>query len=216
MKDYVDTNLDDWRRERPDIDTSAWELTQRLVRLSMHLSHAERVYEPYQLHKGLVDVLGALRRAGPLYQMSPTKLCQAVLISSATMTSRLDKLAHEAMIERVPDPSDRRGVLVHLTPQGRAVIDDIVTKAFDTRRQELQALSNEERAILVILLRKLLVSIEGPVADAGVTAGGERSAASHTGLRHTHPAVKRALRNARSKRGDGPPRCNVENIKAVR
>src|SRR4051794_20831227 len=114
--DEVDRIVEQWNRERPDLDASPTHTLQRITRLSLlqGLSFAS-VFAPYGLSFGEYLVLAALRRAGPPYRMNPAQLFNAVILSSGAMTNRLDRLEAMGFVERQPDPTDRRGRLVVLT-----------------------------------------------------------------------------------------------------
>ncbi len=120
-QDEVARLLADWRRERPDVDVSALEVFSRVSRLAVY---ADRVRASAFREVGLTawgfDVLAALRRSGPPYQLSPGTLGTQLLVASGTVTHRVDRLATAGLLTREPDTEDRRGVLVTLTAQGRS------------------------------------------------------------------------------------------------
>ena len=119
MEDEVDRLVAAWRRERPDLDVEPLEVLSRVSRLARHLDRARRLaFSEHSLEPWEFDVLTALRRAGTPYQLSPGQLLTQTLVTSGTMTNRIDRLAKKGLVERLPDPSDRRGVLVRLTDGG--------------------------------------------------------------------------------------------------
>ena len=143
MEDEVDRLVAAWRRERPDLDVEPLEVLSRVSRLARHLDRARRLaFSEHSLEPWEFDVLTSLRRAGAPYQLSPGQLLTQTLVTSGTMTNRIDRLAKKDLVERLPDPSDRRGVLVRLTPEGR-----------DRADQALAGLLAQERAILAELSR---------------------------------------------------------------
>jgi len=158
-KDEIDRIVDEWRQERPDLDTSPTEVLQRITRLSLlqEASFAE-VFGRHGLSWGEYLVLAALRRSGPPYQMNPTALYGSVILSSGGMTKRLDGLEAAGLIERRPDPADRRGRLVALTPKGKQLVDRAVVDHLANQERLLAALSIADRRKLGDLLRKLLTS----------------------------------------------------------
>ena len=101
-------------------------------------------------------MLAALRRAGGDYQLSPGRLLSETLVTSGTMTNRVDRLAARGLVERLPDPHDRRGVLVRLTPQGRSAVDGAFEALLDAERQLLADLPAADRTRLAALLRTLM------------------------------------------------------------
>ena len=122
--DHIDRIVAQWRRERPDVDVTALGILGRLFRIAS-LAETELAHglAPHGLQPGWFDLLAALRRAGVPYELNPTDLMAATMLTSGGVTKRLDRLAEAGLIERRPDPSDRRGTLVGLTPAGRKTID---------------------------------------------------------------------------------------------
>jgi len=157
--DEIDRIVEQWNRERPDLDVSPTHTLQRITRLSLlqGVSFA-RVFAPYGISFGEYLVLAALRRAGPPFRMNPTRLFNAVILSSGAMTNRLDRLEAMGLVERQPDPTDRRGRLVALTDRGRELVDAAAADHLENEQRLLGALDAEEREQLTGLLRKLLSS----------------------------------------------------------
>ena len=123
-QDEVDRIVADWRRERPDLDVEPLEVFSRVTRLARHLDRARRAaFSSHELDGWEFDVLSALRRAGKPYEMSPGALVTATLVTSGTMTNRIDRLEERGLVERHRSPDDRRGVLVSLTDEGRARLE---------------------------------------------------------------------------------------------
>src|SRR4051795_10170784 len=123
-RDSVDEILDQWRRERPDLDPAPIGVVGRISRLAREIEQRlEAVYREHGLEGGWHDVLATLRRSGPPFRMRPTDLTAAVMLTSSGTTKRLDKLEQAGLIAREPDPQDRRGTLIALTDKGRKAID---------------------------------------------------------------------------------------------
>src|SRR5690242_6190010 len=138
------------------------EVLSRVTRLSHHLDRARRqAFAEHGVESWEFDVLAALRRAGSPYVLSPGRLLRETLVTSGTMTNRVDRLAARGLVERLPDPHDRRGVLVRLTPEGRATVDDAFEALLEAERSFLAGLPEKDRARLAALLRTLL----SPFAD---------------------------------------------------
>ncbi len=158
-EDEIDRIVGQWNKERPDVDASPTHVLQRITRLSLlqEVSFA-RVFSRHGLTWGEYLVLAALRRAGPPYRMNPTALYSSVILSSGGMTKRLDRLERAGLIERLPDPDDRRGRLVGLTDRGRTVVDAALLDHLENEQRLLGDLSATEREQLAGLLRKLLLS----------------------------------------------------------
>ena len=132
--DHVDELIAQWRRERPDVDVSPMAVVARISRLSRILDRkVDEMYARYGLNQSQFGVLAALRRTGPPYCLSPTDLYNALLITSGAMTNRLERLASAGYIERIPDPTDGRSMLVALTSEGRRLVDRMLRPHTRTR-----------------------------------------------------------------------------------
>ena len=160
-RDEVDRLVSAWRRERPDLDVSPLEVLSRVNRLARHLDRARRTaFAERGLETWEFDVLSALRRAGSPYQLSPGQLLTQTLVTSGTMTNRIDRLAAKGLVVRGPDPSDRRGVLVRLTDTGRELADTALTALLKSERELLAALPESRLSELADLLRELTTQFE--------------------------------------------------------
>jgi len=167
VSDEVDGLLAAWRRERPELDVAPLAVLSRVSRLARHLDRARRAaFAEHGLEVFEFDVLAALRRAGPPYELSPGQLLHQTLVGSGTMSNRLDRLESRGLVRRHPDPDDGRGVRVRLTPVGRARVDAAVTDLLARERVLLGALPDADRERLAALLRAVLQQFEGSV-DAG-------------------------------------------------
>jgi len=159
--DEVDRIVEAWRRERPDLDVTPLAILSRVLRLARHLDLARgSAFAEHDLEGWGFDVLSALRRAGAPYQLSPGQLVAQTLVTSGTMTNRVDRLAARGLVSRGPDPKDRRGVKVTLTPEGRTVVDAAMSDLLDRERILLNELPASERDHLATLLRQLLSPFE--------------------------------------------------------
>jgi DNA-binding MarR family transcriptional regulator len=159
--DPVDTILAQWHRERPDLDVSPMGIIERMGRLSKHLERAiQSTFSEFGLNVAEFDVLAALRRSGSPYQLSPTELFNTLMVTSGTMTHRIDCLEKSQLVRRLPDPSDRRGTLIELTEKGFDLIERAVEAHVNNEHRILSVLEPLERQALTHLLRKLLVSFE--------------------------------------------------------
>ena len=163
MPDEVDGLLDAWHRERPDLDVAPLAVLSRVSRLARHLDRARRAaFAEHELEAFEFDVLAALRRAGPPYELSPGQLLRQTLVGSGTMTNRLDRLESRGLVRRRPDPEDGRGVRVRLTTRGQARVDAAVTDLLAREKALLAALPDTDRDQLARLLREVLLRFEGP------------------------------------------------------
>ena len=165
MSDYVSGIVADWNRERPGLDTSPIELTNRLLRAGQLVqARIDEVVGGFGLsHKGDLDVLTALRRSGEPYEQTPSRLARGLQLTTGGMTNRLDRLEHAELILRGPDPSDRRGVLVRLTEHGKRVVDEALDSAIEVQDSVLGCLSKGQRTTLSGILEELLIDL-GDVA----------------------------------------------------
>ena len=161
LSDEVDELVAAWRVQRPDLDVAPLQVLSRVSRLARHLDIARRgAFAGHRLEAWEFDVLSALRRTGPPFQLTPGALLRATLVTSGTMTNRIDRLAKAGLVRREPDPRDRRGVLVTLTGQGQAVVDAALTDLLDREQALLAGLGQEQRKQLADLLRTLLAPFD--------------------------------------------------------
>jgi DNA-binding MarR family transcriptional regulator len=160
-KDEVDRIVEGWRRERPDLDVGPLAVLSRVTRLARHLDLARRTaFDRHDLELWEFDVLSALRRAGEPFQLSPGALVTQTLVTSGTMTNRIDRLEVGGLVERLPAPGDRRGVLVRLTALGRSRVDAALEDLLLVERDLLGGLSAEERETLARLLRVVMAPFD--------------------------------------------------------
>src|ERR1700736_5604158 len=155
VKDAIDRIVHECNRERPTLDVSVTHVLQRITRLYLlqSASFAE-VFNRYGLTFGEYEVLAALVRSGPPHRLKPSDLVAALVLSSGAMTNRIDRVEAAGLVERPPDPDDRRGTLVALTGKGRQVVDEALLAHLANEERLLTALSTRERRQLADLLRK--------------------------------------------------------------
>src|SRR5215469_5862483 len=143
--DEVDDLVAQWQAQRPDLDVDPMHVLSRVTRLARHLDIARRsAFASHGLETWEFDVLSALRRVGPPFQLTPGALLRATLVTSGTMTNRIDRLTEASLVQREPDPRDRRGVLVTLTEQGRAVVDAAFTDLLEREHVLLAGLPDDQ------------------------------------------------------------------------
>jgi DNA-binding MarR family transcriptional regulator len=155
-RDEVDRIVAAWRRERPDLDFSPFEVLSRVTRLAKLLDRARRgAFAASELQVWEFDVLSALRRAGDPYELSPSALAAETLVSSGTMTNRLDRLEARGLVLRRGDPTDRRAVIVALTASGRGAVDAAVQVLVIAETRLLSGLEPGDRERIADGLRRL-------------------------------------------------------------
>ncbi len=160
-RDEVDRIVAAWARERPDLDVSPLTVLSRVSRLARHLDLARRgAFAEQDLETWEFDVLSALRRAGPPYRLSPGALLTQTLVTSGTMTNRIDRLAQRGLVNRLPSPADRRGVLVQLTPEGLTRVDAAMSTLLGVEHRLLAGLSQQARTDLADLLREVVAPFD--------------------------------------------------------
>jgi DNA-binding MarR family transcriptional regulator len=157
----IDELVGQWRAERPDLDVGAMATVARLLQLGAALQRqlAERAAK-YDVLVAEADILFTLRRSGPPYRLLPSKLSESLLVSSGTLTNRLDRLEAKGLIERHPNPEDRRSIEVALTERGRRTADEAVTEHVEYERRMLSSLNATERRTLDQLTSTLLAGLE--------------------------------------------------------
>ncbi|TFC45524.1 MarR family transcriptional regulator [Cryobacterium sp. TMT1-21] len=161
VHDEVDRIVDAWLRERPDLDFAPLQVLSRVGRLAKHLDRARRTaFSRSELDSWEFDVLSALRRAGEPYELSPKALLQQTLVSSGTMTNRIDRLVERGLVTRRTDPNDRRGIFVGMNPAGLTRVDAAITRLVDAEAELLSTLTPADQANLASLLRKLSLDFD--------------------------------------------------------
>jgi DNA-binding MarR family transcriptional regulator len=161
VSDEVDDIVASWQAERPDLDVTPLHVLSRVSRLARHLDRARRAaFAAHELEAWEFDVLSALRRQGAPYQLSPGALLRATLVTSGTMTNRIDRLAARGLVRRHPDPQDKRGVLVELTEAGLHSVDAAMADLLERERGLLAALPADRQQDLAALLRVLLAPFD--------------------------------------------------------
>lgn len=159
--DEVDRIVAAWRRERPDLDVAPLEVLSRISRLARHLDLARRTaFAEHGLEGWEFDVLSALRRSGEPYQLTPGQLIRETLVTSGTMTNRVDRLVGRGLVDRHPSATDRRGVLVGLTARGRQLVDAAMSDLVDGEREMLAGLGVQHQQEVADQLRRLLIPFE--------------------------------------------------------
>jgi DNA-binding MarR family transcriptional regulator len=159
--DAVDSIVEQWQRERPDLDPLAKHVTGRVIRLAgLFQSAYSEAFEPLGLSDSDYGVLAPLRRAGAPYELSPTDLARSKMMTSGGMTAALDRLERKGWISRVANAADRRSNLVRLTEAGLAIIDDAMTRHAAVEARLVAPLDDAERTQLVGLLRRLVIAID--------------------------------------------------------
>src|SRR3954463_12425703 len=153
--------LEQWRRERPDLDVSPMGVIGRLNEVSTIIMRDRLApgFARFGLQAGEFDVLATLRRSGAPFALTPTDLYEATMVTSGAMTARLDRLEKAGLIQRAPHPSDRRGIVVQLTAKGLALVDEALAAHVANEHAILAGLTAAERETLADLLAKLIDSM---------------------------------------------------------
>lgn len=161
--DRAELAISQWAKERPDLDRLPMAVLGRLAEASQIISrdHQEPLFARYGLQPGEFDVLATLRRSGAPFALSPTALYRATMVTSGTMTGRLDRLEKLGLVARERNPSDRRGTMVVLTQEGRRLIDEAVDAHVENEKEILSGLTRAEQEALNQLLAKLIIGLSG-------------------------------------------------------
>jgi DNA-binding MarR family transcriptional regulator len=161
MEDEVDRLVAGWRAVLPELDVSPLEVLSRVTRLARHLDRQRSlVFARHDLETWTFDVLSALRRAGAPYQLSPGQLIAQTLVTSGTMTNRIDRLEERGLVRRRPDPADARSTRVQLTPAGRKQVDAALRDLVARENAILGTLDPGDRAVLADLLRRIVAPFD--------------------------------------------------------
>jgi DNA-binding MarR family transcriptional regulator len=159
--DEVDRIVDAWQQERPDLDVAPLQVLSRVSRLARHLDIARReAFAVNDLEPGEFDVLAALRRTGKPYALTPSALISQNLVTSGTMTNRIDRLESKDLVARMPDPTDGRGVLVQLTQSGKSAVDRALEELLSREKSLLATVSKADREKLARVLRDIVLPFD--------------------------------------------------------
>lgn len=159
--DEVDRIISAWNRELPELDVTPMGVLSRVSRLARLLDFARReAFANHGVESWEFDVLSALRRSGVPYQLSPGALLEQTLVTSGTMTNRVDRLEARSLVRRLPDPSDGRGVIVELTADGKEIVDSTLRELLTWEHTILARMSSQEQGQLAGLLHKLMLTFE--------------------------------------------------------
>jgi DNA-binding MarR family transcriptional regulator len=161
-KGTIDLMIERWERERPELDSSSLGVLARIARLArMVETDAEKVLMEFGLSEVEFQLLAEIRTAGsPDHCVSPRDLLSPLMVSSGGLTNRLDRMERAGFVERLANPSDRRGILVQLTPKGLDLVDKVTTAYLANQNEVLdRGLTHDERELLAELLRKLVSSM---------------------------------------------------------
>jgi len=160
-RDLFDQIHERWKHERPEADTTGFEAVGRILLLAkyLHNSVASRL-GTLDVDLWAFDVLATLWQQGPPYHLSPTELCKSAMLSSGAMTNRLDRLEGSGLVARQPDPDDRRGLIIELTPKGKSLVDQAISVRLEEANEAVSSLDDSERQELIRLLRKLFAAQE--------------------------------------------------------
>lgn len=161
MEDEVDRLVKGWQRALPEVDVSPLEVLSRVSRLARHLDRQRSiVFARHELEIWSFDVLSALRRAVAPPHLSPGQLLAQTLVTSGTMTNRIDHLERRGLVRRRPDDSDARSVRVQITPAGRRRVDGALEDLVDRENAILGILEKADRTILAGLLRRVVAPFD--------------------------------------------------------
>ena len=162
LGDEVDRLVEAWQRERPDLDVTPMQVLSRVSRLARHLDRERAsAFAAHDLEAWEFDVLAALRRAGTPYQLTPGQLLRETLVTSGTMTNRVDRLVGRKLVARQDHPGDRRGVLVTLTAAGLRTVDGALADLLAAEQVIMAQLPADRHAELTRSLRQLLAPYSG-------------------------------------------------------
>ncbi len=159
--DKVDNIIKQWNKERPDLNVNSMELIGRIKKVNGHLvKEMDKTFAAHDLNHASFDVLATLRRSGKPYALSPNELLSTMMITSGTMTNRIDRLVKAGLVDRIANPNDGRGFIISLTKAGFSLIDKTVSAHATTQTKLTSGLLDKEQKQLNELLSKFLRSFE--------------------------------------------------------
>jgi DNA-binding MarR family transcriptional regulator len=165
-QDDVDRIVAQWAVERPELETGAMAVFGRIYRIARNVGdRQELVYGRYGINRGEFDLLATLRRSGQPYRLTPTALCESMMLTSGGMTGRIDRLERRGLVKRSQHPSDRRALVITLTDDGYALVEEAVGAGLAAQREVLDRLPARSRTQLANLLRDLLAASVDSAAD---------------------------------------------------
>jgi DNA-binding MarR family transcriptional regulator len=165
IHDPIDRILDQWSKERPELDGRGFAIVGRVLTLAKLLERrVAQALEPLELSLWGFDVMATLRRQGAPYRMTPTELSRSTMLTSGAMTNRLDRLEAKGWLQREADPDDRRGVRVVLTRAGRKLVDRAIELRFHEANSAVAELSATNQRAIEAGLRRLLVALDRDVS----------------------------------------------------
>ena len=157
--DHIDKIIKQWHQERPDLDVEPMEVIGRIKQLSQYLlREMDKTFFVHGLNGASFDVLATLRRSGAPYGLSPSDLVASTMVTSGTMTNRIDQLVKAGLVERTPNPQDARGFIISLTNEGHVLIDRVLNDHVKTQAQLTAVLTKEDKKSLNSILRKFLIN----------------------------------------------------------
>jgi DNA-binding MarR family transcriptional regulator len=160
MSDPVQAIVDQWAVQRPDLDVTTMADVARLLRVAALIDQRiSAMATDYGMDRGQGDVLFTLRRSGPPYRLSPGELTANLLVTTGTMTNRIDRLEARGLVRRLPNPDDRRSVVVELTPEAVELVDRAIERHVASEQEMIAPLTERDRAELRRILRKLLAHL---------------------------------------------------------
>jgi len=159
--DHVDKIIKQWHQERPDLDVEPMAVIGRIKQSSQYLvREMDKTFSNYGLNGASFDMLATILRSGTPYALTPSELMVSTMVTSGTMTNRIDQLVKSGLVERKPNPQDARGFIISLTNEGRLLIERVLDEHVKTQARLTKILTNEEQETLNSILRKLLTNAE--------------------------------------------------------
>ncbi len=159
--DHVDRILEQWAAERPDLDVSPMAITGRITRIGTYYREAiQETFRRFDLNCSSFDLLATLLRSGPPYTLSPGQLLDSSMVTSGTMTNRIDRLEEEGLVRRKQCPNDKRICHVSLTDKGHALISKAVEAHVETLHALTDGISPKDQDALNRLLKKVASAFE--------------------------------------------------------
>ena len=158
---HVDNILQQWSKERPDLDTSPMAITGRIAQISASFGREmQETFSEYELNHASFDLLATLLRSGPPYSLSPSKLISSTMVTSGTMTNRIDRLEEAGLVIRTQNGEDKRSYIVSLTDKGYSIINQAIEVHVQKLHHLTKGLSADECEVLSTLLQRLISSIQ--------------------------------------------------------
>ncbi len=160
-EDRLDRLSREWAEQRSDMDITPWQVWGRVTRINdIFMQRLSRLLSQNGLNYTELQTLAALIVSGPPYEANPNAISRHNLLTTGGMTNVLTRMEKKGLVTRRKDPNDGRGVIVSVTQKGLDTFETVIVKENVIEHKMLEGISDEEREVVAVVLRKILRSID--------------------------------------------------------